>query len=131
MKREIKLPALVCYSFICFGMIYLANNIFLGFNWNATTGIVVEVKARPEKKNQFYPIVAFTNHLGKQSSATILQSSNRFFYQEGEEIPILYNPEDSSEARINSMGWRYGFPIFFALLGFIALYLPPDFWQVS
>ncbi len=131
MKLKIAFPAIVFYIFICFGLIYLAHNIVLQFRWNKTMGIVLELKSKADEKRQLYPVVAFTNHLGEPSTAAIRQSSNQPFYKKGDEIPIIYNPEDSTDARINTFGWNYGFPIFFALLGFVALLIPSHLWHIS
>ncbi|MCI5056208.1 MAG: hypothetical protein MRY83_08870 [Flavobacteriales bacterium] len=131
MNKIFTIPKITCIIFVCVGLYILTNNIIKQLNWEKTTGIVVEVKEKKNSSNQFYPMVEFKTNIGEIVKVEINQSSNRFYYGKGEDIPVIYPENDFKKAEINSIGWVYGFPLIFIVLGIIGFMIPSDLWYIS
>ena len=123
------LPKTICIIFTCIGLFILTTNIVKQVNWEKTIGIVVEVKEKENSSKQFYPVVEFKTNIGEIVEIEIKQSSNRFYYQKGEEIPIIYPKNNFKKAEINSIGWVYGFPLIFVVIGMIGFIIPSNLWH--
>ncbi len=124
-------PKILFIIFIGFGICILATNMVRQLSWETTTGVVLEVKERIKNKNQFYPVVEFKTETGENVQVEIKQSSNRFFYRKGDNIPIIYPNKKFKKAKINSKGWTYGFPFLFIVLGLIGFLFPSSVWHKS
>ena len=90
MNDLVTLPKIICILFTCVGCWIFANNLMRQLNWEKTIGIVIEVKEKKNSSNQFYPLVEFKTKTGEIVKVEINQSSNRFYYRKGEDIPVIY-----------------------------------------
>ena len=131
MLKKLTLPKIICLVFIGLGIYLLTANLIKQLRWEKTTGVVLEVKEKENSTNQFYPLVEFITATGEKVNVEIVQSSNRFYYKKGEDIPIIYPVDDFKEAEINSIGWVYGFPALFIGIGIIGFLIPSKAWYTS
>ncbi|MFK7936536.1 MAG: DUF3592 domain-containing protein [Saprospiraceae bacterium] len=131
MKTLFTYPKIIFTVFIGLGLFLLTTNVIRQLTWEKATGIVREVKERKDDRNQFYPLVEFKTNTGAVVAVAIKQSSNRFHYQVGEQIPIIYPVANFKKAKINSSGWVYGFPLIFIILGIIGMMIPSELWYKS
>ncbi|MEO1515458.1 MAG: DUF3592 domain-containing protein [Bacteroidota bacterium] len=114
------------------GFVLLLGNAWKQVCWEKTKGIVLEVKESKRSNNQYYPVVKYTDQLGKEVTSELShQSSNRFYYEQGDSIPLLYHPQHADEVVIHSVGWMLGFPLIFVLLGGIGFLIPTEAWFAS
>jgi len=128
MFKTFTLPKFMSLVFISVGLFLLCSNLFKKLTWEKATGIVKELKRKKDEKTQRYPLVEFRIASGELVQVAIKQSSNRFHYKKGEDIPIMYSKDDYRKAQINSVVWIFGFPSIFILCGVIALFIPDDIW---
>lgn len=117
--------------------------LFLGLQWRASTqnqiaamipaeGRVVDVVSRTrtsggERKTLFYPVVEFRTVDGESIRFEGSTGSNPAAYRAGDTVKVLYDPQTSQSALIDS--WEVWMPSgivigiggFFALMGALAL----------
>jgi len=75
-------------------------------------GIVVDVVKRRELINEendivrdfYYPVIEFVPSDGHKRSLQVNEGSDSPFYEKGDEITVLYDPEHPLDARIKSAG---------------------------
>ena len=131
MLKPLTLPRIMGLICIAIGFYILGANIIKQLSWEKSTGIVLEVRENGERSNQFYPLAEWITARGDTVSTEILQSSNRFYYEEGDQIPVIYPQDNIKAAEINFIGWTLGVPLFFIVMGIIAILLPATGWYVS
>lgn len=75
-------------------------------------GRIADVVVRKEYINEqdritrdfYYPVIEFTASDGKKRTVQISEGSDSPYYEKGDEITVLYNPEHPLDARIQSAG---------------------------
>ena len=75
-------------------------------------GVVVDVVKRRELVNEendivrdfYYPVIEFVPSDGHKRSLQVNEGSDSPFYEKGDEITVLYDPEHPLDARIKSAG---------------------------
>ena len=75
-------------------------------------GRIADVVVRKEYINEqdritrdfYYPVIEFTASDGKKRTVQISEGSDSPYYEKGDEITVLYNPEHPLDARIQSTG---------------------------
>ena len=75
-------------------------------------GRIADVVVRKEYINEqdritrdfYYPVIEFTASDGKKRTVQISEGSDSPYYEKGDEITVLYNPEHPLDARIKSTG---------------------------
>ena len=75
-------------------------------------GRIADVVVRKEYINEqdritrdfYYPVIEFTASDGKKRTVQINEGSDSPYYEKGDEITVLYNPEHPLDARIQSTG---------------------------
>jgi len=96
--------------FAILGIALLGLTIYLYINTRdfihtaeSTTGIVVDLQYDSSGDSDvYYPIVSFVDDQGKEIDFRGSSGSNPPSYQVGQEVSILYSPDDSHDAKINS-----------------------------
>jgi succinate dehydrogenase hydrophobic anchor subunit len=78
----------------------------------STPGRIADVVVRKEYINEqdritrdfYYPVIEFTASDGKKRTVQISEGSDSPYYEKGDEITVLYDPEHPLDARIQSAG---------------------------
>lgn len=100
---------------------YNKTNTFLK---TATTanGVVkelIQVRNSSNKSLTYKPLILFTDKNNKNIEFSSSSSSNPPSYSEGEKVQVLYNPAQSSDAKINTFLSIWGFSVILGSMGFI------------
>ncbi|HLP90335.1 MAG TPA: DUF3592 domain-containing protein [Nostocaceae cyanobacterium] len=87
-----------------------------------TQGTVTDFVRRSSTKNSktyytYYPLIKFTTKEGEPTKFESSSGSNPPAYTKGQQIDILYNPQDPQSAMINSWWDIWGFSIITTSLG--------------
>lgn len=93
-------------------IISIFSNIQKILKEESVSGIVVDVVKRRELVNEendivrdfYYPVIEFVPSDGHKRSLQVNEGSDSPFYEKGDEITVLYDPEHPLDARINSAG---------------------------
>jgi hypothetical protein len=88
------------------------SNIMKISREESAPGTVVEVIERREYVNEedriieeyYYPVVEFVAQDGKRRSVQMNEGSSSPYYEAGDEVVILYEPDHPLDARIKSVG---------------------------
>ncbi len=88
------------------------NNIQKILKEESVPGMVVDVVKRRELVNEendivrdfYYPVIEFVPSDGHKRSLQVNEGSDSPFYEKGDEITVLYDPEHPLDARIKSAG---------------------------
>lgn len=108
-----------CSLFIIIGLTLIIGNLAFGYqtlqfikNASSAKGKVTELNS-----GQFHPQVAFTTQDGKQ----IQYPQNGLIkgYSVGEEVAVLYEPQNPQNACVDTFGALWGGYIFFFILGIV------------
>lgn len=93
-------------------IVSIFSNIQKILKEESVPGIVVDVVKRRELINEendivrdfYYPVIEFVPNDGHKRSLQVNEGSDSPFYERGDEITVLYDPEHPLDARINSAG---------------------------
>lgn len=129
MKRRI-LPLIFMFAgacTVCVGIYIYSNTLaFLGRS-KAATGTVVEIVVsttdRPGKKARTTqrPLIEFRTENGEPTRFKSELGTKNSSYSVGDTVPVLYDPADPTEARIDSFLTKYGLETLLSGLGTIFL----------
>ncbi len=64
-----------------------------------------------------HPVVRYTTQTGQPVQFESPLGTSPRLHREGQQVPVLYNPADPTDARIATGCMRYGLAIFFIVLG--------------
>ena len=103
--------------FIGMRKIYVSKS--RGKSWLSAQGKVSEVRMHRNwgGKKIFTPIVTFYNQQGQQLFFNSGSSPQFSYYNQGQEVAVLYNPHNHSEAVIKGAIGNIFWTIFFIILG--------------
>ena len=93
-------------------IVSIFSNIQKILKEESVPGMVVDVVKRRELVNEendivrdfYYPVIEFVPSDGHKRSLQVNEGSDSPFYEKGDEITVLYDPEHPLDARINSAG---------------------------
>ncbi|NOT05603.1 MAG: DUF3592 domain-containing protein [Anaerolineales bacterium] len=93
-------------------IVSIFSNIQKILKEESVPGIVVDVVKRRELINEendivrdfYYPVIEFVPSDGHKRSLQVSEGSDSPFYEKGDEITVLYDPEHPLDARIKSAG---------------------------
>ena len=93
-------------------IVSIFSNIQKILKEESVPGIVVDVIKRRELINEendivrdfYYPVIEFVPSDGHKRSLQVNEGSDSPFYEKGDEITVLYDPEHPLDARIKSAG---------------------------
>ncbi len=93
-------------------IVSIFSNIQKILKEESVPGMVVDVVKRRELINEendivrdfYYPVIEFVPSDGHKRSLQVNEGSDSPFYEKGDEITVLYDPEHPLDARINSAG---------------------------
>ena len=93
-------------------IVSIFSNIQKILKEESVPGMVVDVVKRRELVNAendivrdfYYPVIEFVPSDGHKRSLQVNEGSDSPFYEKGDEITVLYDPEHPLDARINSAG---------------------------
>ena len=91
-------------------IVSIFSNIQKILKEESVPGMVVDVVKRRELVNEendivrdfYYPVIEFVTSDGHKRSLQVNEGSDSPFYEKGDEITVLYNPEHPLDARIKS-----------------------------
>lgn len=86
-------------------------------NAHEAVGIVVEIERIYDDGVTFAPVFKFTDNEGLERTVQSSVSSNPASHDVGDEVQVLYDPEDSSKAKINNFFNIWGLAIILGGLG--------------
>lgn len=107
-----------------------ANNILKVNREESAPGLVVEMTRRLEYDENdsdrvvgeaYYPVVEFTANDGKRRSVQLSEGSWPPAHEIGEEVTVLYEPEDPLDARIKSFASSAGMWILPGITGILGI----------
>lgn len=119
------------FALIGFG--WIISNASFESSAEQTKGTVIEIMRMHDSDGvQYKPIVQFRDGSGIQREFTSSVSTSWQAYHKGETVDVLYDPENSNEALIDSSAERYFLPGIFAGVGslFAAIGGGFIFWRV-
>lgn len=64
-----------------------------------------------------HPVVSYTTRDGQETQFESPIGTSPRLQREGQQVPILYNPANPTDARIATGCMQYGLPIFFIIFG--------------
>ena len=93
-------------------IVSIFSNIQKILKEESVPGMVVDVVKRRELVNEendivrdfYYPVIEFVPSDGHKRSLQVNEGSDSPYYEKGDEITVLYDPEHPLDARINSAG---------------------------
>lgn len=93
-------------------IVSIFSNIQKILKEESVPGMVVDMVKRRELVNEendivrdfYYPVIEFVPSDGHKRSLQVNEGSDSPFYEKGDEITVLYDPEHPLDARINSAG---------------------------
>ncbi|AWW73010.1 hypothetical protein CD351_01060 [Erythrobacter sp. KY5] len=119
--------------FAAIGFSFLASDRELATAGVRTTGVVIEnIKSRDSDGDLLYsPVVAFHDVSGVRHIYQSSTKTNWSDYSRGETVELIYNPDDPTDAVINSVMDRFFLPSMFAGLGSIFALIGAGFLSVN
>jgi hypothetical protein len=78
-----------------------------------------------------FPVVRYTTHEGQEVQFESSFGTSPRFAPAGQQVQVLYNPADPSDARIASGCMRYGLPLVFVIIGLGMLLLASIFGAIA
>jgi hypothetical protein len=69
------------------------------------------------RKPSYYPVLRFQTHEGTPHEVVSPVGSNPPRYREGDQVPLLYNPANPQQVRINTFLHLWMLPLLFAGMG--------------
>ncbi len=85
------------------------------------TGTIVELREKQDDEGSVTYAPAFTFSLKDGNQQTVVSNvgSNPSPFEVGEKVPVRYEPDDPSDAAINSFGQTWGFSIGFGIAAIV------------
>lgn len=118
-------------AFFCIGLgVYFAQDqITLSQVGIETTGRVIEIihSRGRNSSTQYRPRIAFETESNETITFTAAFSTNFHIYAVNDEVPVLYNPRQPSQASINTVFQRWGsvmLPGIIAIVFLLIVYIP-------
>jgi uncharacterized protein YneF (UPF0154 family) len=90
---------------------------YLSDNGLSAEGVVKELVASVGAKQNYRPKISFTTKTGQKIEFTHNVSTNPPAYHVGESVPLLYDPANPNNVRIDTMWGGYGGTILMLIVG--------------
>lgn len=129
-KEDVMFFRLFGSIFAGVGSIFLIVGIIFGVTTHASTrnsiktqGTVIDVvqyKAEDDSENLYYPVIIFARHSNR---TTVFEGDGSFppAYVKGQQVEVLYNPQQPELATIYSWIDFWLFPTIFTGVGLVAI----------
>lgn len=131
---EILVCSVIGLVFTIWGIISYKKGDFLREHGKKVQGEVVDIIKERSKdsngyyQNYYYPVVSFKTALGESVRKKLDFGSTSSFYARGQEVSIVYDPENPYNCNINSKFLLFGLPIILISIGLICMTLAMAFY---
>lgn len=132
-RRQLSRPAAVLMMLVA--LIFLAVGVGVGIGKayflvtaESGQGQVVEIVERTKynsklrtRETSYYPVVELETKAGKKARFTSNVGANPAMYVVGDQVPVVYDPEDPSSAAIDTLIDFWMLPLVFVLIALTLL----------
>ncbi len=114
----IRFVAFLGIVFLLVGLVATFLNYRFMQNAIATSGTVLHVQIDSSGENPTYrPIIMFDDANGNSQVASTYMASNRYNFEKGQKLDVLYTLDDLETVKINSWFGRWGLGVMFIIAG--------------
>jgi len=111
---------IICLNVSLISLIYFRHFVQIAKHTDGKIIRMIEHKDKDED-TAYFPVFSFRDGQGKEQ---VIHSSSGSFppaYEVGDTVPVLYNPNDPSNAKIDSFFSIWGIPFITGIIGLVVL----------
>ena len=125
--RHIILIGLVGTVFFSFGVYLLYDTV--GFVSRSRETMATVINFDVSKEGNYFPIFQFKDDGGSTVTARSTSGSKPPAYSIGDKVSILYDPQNPTNIRVNSIIFVWLPPIFSTIMGMLAISIAIESWR--